>query len=132
MSKELFINIPVKNLRMSVEFYTNIGFSFNKNFTDENGTMMIINDKVSIMLLTEKFFQSFSKKPIVVAEKSSEVIISLAAESEQDVDNQAIKIENAGGKIADKFTEPEGIYGIRFEDLDAHLWEIFYMDMKGM
>ncbi len=64
MSKEVFINLPVKDLKRSVEFYTKIGFTFNKDFTDDNGTMMIVNDKASVMLLTETFFQSFSKKPV--------------------------------------------------------------------
>ncbi len=58
--------------------------------------------------------------------------MALAAESKEEVDNQRDKIEKAGGKIVDKFTEPTGMYGIRFEDPDAHLWEIFYMDMKSM
>lgn len=132
MSKEVFINLPVKSMERSVEFYTKMGFKFNKDFTDEKATMMIINDKASVMLLTDKFFQSFSKKAIGDTEKSSEVIVSLAAENREEVDNQAIKIEKAGGKIVDRFTEPAEMYGIRFEDPDAHLWELFYMDMKHM
>ena len=132
MNREVFINLPVKSLERSVKFYTKIGFTFDKNFTNEDGTMMIVNDKASVMLLTEKFFQSFTKKPIGNAEKSPEVIVALSADSKEDVDNQAAKVEKAGGKIVDKFTEPAEMYGIRFEDPDAHLWEIFYMDMKAM
>lgn len=132
MSKEVFINLPVKSLERSVEFYTKLGFSFDKQFTNEDATMMIVNDKASVMLLTEKFFQSFTKKPIGDAEKAPEVIVALAADSKEEVDNQATKVENAGGKIVDRFTEPAEMYGIRFEDPDAHLWEIFFMDMSGM
>lgn len=132
MSREVFINLPVKSLERSVEFYTKIGFSFNKDFTDENATMMIVNDKASVMLLTENFFQSFTKKPIEDAEKSPEVIVALSVDSKEEVDNQAAKIEKAGGIIVDRFTEPAEMYGIRFEDPDAHLWEIFYMDMSSM
>ncbi|MDU1892368.1 MAG: VOC family protein [Dysgonomonas sp.] len=132
MSRDIFINLPVKNLERSVEFFTKIGFDFNKQFTDENGTMMIVNDKVSVMLLTEKFFQSFSKKTIVNTEKSSEVIVALTAISKDDVDKQATKIKEAGGIIVDKIEEMDGaMYGIRFEDLDGHLWELFYMDMEA-
>lgn len=132
MSKEIFINLPVKSLERSVEFYSKIGFTFDKNFTDENATMMIVNDKASVMLLTEEFFQSFTKKPVGNPEKSPEVILALAAESNDDVDYQADKIEKAGGKIVDRYTESAEMYGIRFEDPDAHLWEIFYMDMKSV
>ena len=132
MSKDIFVNIPVKSLNKSVDFFTKIGFSFNKQFTDEKGTLMIVNDKASVMLLTEEFFQSFSKKTIGNTEKSSEVIIALAADSKADVDKQANKIKEAGGKIVDKIDEMDGaMYGIRFEDLDGHLWELFYMDMKA-
>jgi len=132
MNKQVFINLPVKSLERSVEFYTKIGFEFNKDFTNENATMMIVNDKASVMLLTEAFFRTFSKKPIGDAEKSPEVIVALAADSKEEVDRQATKVENAGGKIVERFTEPAEMYGIRFEDPDTHLWEIFYMDMEAM
>lgn len=132
MSKEVFINLPVKSLKQSMEFYTKIGFEFNKDFTNEKAAMMIVNNKASVMLLTEKFFQSFTKKPVGDAEKLPEVIVALSAESKEEVDDQATKVENAGGKIVDRFTEPVEMYGIRFEDPDAHLWEIFYMDMGSM
>ncbi len=132
MNKEVFINLPVKNLEYSIEFYTKIGFGINRGFTNDKAAMMIVNDKTSVMLLTETFFQSFTKKPIGHAEKSPEVIVALAADSKEDVDTQAAKVEEAGGKIVDRFTEPVEMYGIRFEDPDAHLWEIFYMDMKSI
>lgn len=132
MSREVFINLPVKSLESSVDFFTKIGFEFNKDFTNDVATMMIVNHKASVMLLTEKFFQSFTKKPIGNAEKSSEVIVALSADSKEEVDSLADKIEKAGGKIVDRFTEPAEMYGIRFEDPDSHLWEIFYMDMKAM
>lgn len=132
MSREVFINLPVKSLERSVEFYTKIGFEFNKDFTNDVATMMIVNDKASVMLLTEEFFRSFTKKPVGDAERSPEVIVALSADSKEEVDDQAVKVENAGGKIVDRFTEPTEMYGIRFEDPDAHLWEIFYMDMNAV
>lgn len=125
MSRDIFINLPVKSLKHSVEFYTKIGFTFNKQFTDEKGTMMIINDKASAMLLTEEFFQSFSKKAIGDTRKSSEVILALGADSKADIDKHEVKIKEAGGKIVDNFEQLDGaMYGIRFEDLDGHLWEL--------
>ncbi len=133
MKRDVFINLPVKSLERSVAFFTEIGFTFNKQFTDANGTMMVVNDKASVMLLTEKFFQSFSKKPVGDTGKTSEVIVALSAPNKDDVDKQAAKIKEAGGKIVGKIDEMDGaMYGIRFEDLDGHLWELFYMDMKAM
>lgn len=111
-----------------MEFYSRIGFQFKKDFTDEKGAMMIVNDLISVMLLTEEYFQSFTKKPIGDAEKSPEVIVALTADSNEEVDYLAVKVEKAGGKIVGNLNELEGMYGIRFEDPDAHLWEIFFMD----
>jgi len=133
MNRDVFINLPVKSLERSVEFFTKFGFEFDKQFTNEKGSMMIVSNKASVMLLTEEYFQTFSKKQIGDTEKSSEVIIALAADSKDDVDKQAVKVKEAGGKIVGKIEEMNGdMYGIRFEDLDGHLWELFYMDMKAM
>lgn len=133
MGRDIFINLPVKSLKDSVEFFTKIGFTFNKQFTNEKGAMMIINDRSSAMLLTEEFFQSFSKKAIGDTGKSSEVILALGAGSKTDVDKQAERIKEAGGKIVDNYEQPDGaMYGIRFEDPDGHLWELFHMDMEAV
>ncbi|WP_029906463.1 VOC family protein [Prevotella sp. 10(H)] len=133
MNRDVYINLPVKSLERSVEFYTNIGFTFNPQFTNEKATMMIVSDKASVMLLTEEFFRTFTKKPIGDAVNSPELLTALSAKNRNDVDDIAEKVEKAGGRIVDKFEEMEGaMYGIRFEDLDNHLWEVFYMNMKAM
>ena len=133
MDRDVFINLPVKSLERSVEFFKQIGFTFNAQFTNDKGSMMIVSSKASVMLLTEEFFRTFSKKPVGDAAKSPEVITALSAENKEDVDDMAAKVEKAGGKIVDHFEEMDGaMYGIRFEDLDSHLWEVFYMDMKAM
>lgn len=133
MDRDVFINLPVKSLERSTEFFTKLGFSFDKQFTDENGSMMVVNGKASVMLLTEKFFRTFSKKPVGNTVETSEVIIALTATDREDVDRQTALVKEAGGKIVGKIDEMDGaMYGIRFEDPDGHLWELFYMDMKAM
>lgn len=132
MERGIYVNLPVKSLEHSAAFFKKLGFEFDQQFSDDKGTMMIVNKGASVMFLTEEFFQSFSKKPVGDAWKSPEVIMALGAVSKADVDQQAVNVKEAGGKIVDRFTEPESMYGIRFEDLDGHLWEIFYMDMTAM
>ena len=133
MDRDVFINLPVRSLKLSMEFFTNIGFKFNPQFTDEKATMMILNSKASVMLLTEEFFRLFTKKPVGDAVSSPEIITALSADNRDDVDDMAAKVKKAGGKIVDNFVELDGaMYGIRFEDPDGHLWEVFYMDMKAM
>ena len=77
MATKIFVNLPVKDLNKSVEFFTALGFTFNPQFTDENATCMVISDDIFVMLLVEKFFATFIKKPVCDATKTTEVIISL-------------------------------------------------------
>lgn len=131
MQRSLFVNIPVKSLERSMEFFKKLGFQFNKDFTNDKGAMINISDTAFVMLLTQEFFKTFTKKTIGDARTSPEVIISLSAQNNGEVDTLAAKVQEAGGKVVDHYTEmEESMYGIRFEDLDGHLWEIFYMDME--
>jgi uncharacterized protein len=128
MSTKIFVNLPVKNLDASMSFFKQLGFSFNPQFTDETATCMIISDDIFAMLLTEAKFQSFTPKPISNAKQSTEVLISLSCESREAVVAMVEKAVAAGGST---YAEPKD-YGFMvqhgFEDLDGHIWEVFYMD----
>ena len=128
MATKIFVNLPVKDLNRSVEFFTKLGFKFNPQFTDENATCMIVGEDIFVMLLVEKFFKTFIKKEISDATKSSEVIIALSADDREAVDEMISKVTEAGG-IEPKEPQDHGwMYGRSFQDIDGHLWEIFYMD----
>jgi uncharacterized protein len=86
MTIQIFVNLPVKDLGRTVEFFKKLGFAFNPQFTDENATCMIINDNIFVMLLVEKFFKTFTKKEICDTTKDTEVIIALSTESREKVD----------------------------------------------
>ncbi len=129
-NKNIFINLPVKDLDKSIEFFTKLGYSFNPQFTDENATCMIINDTIFAMLLTEPFFKTFiSPKEIANAHTSTEVLLGLSAESREEVDTFFQKAILAGAKET-KTYDHGFMYGKDFEDLDGHIWEIFWMDPK--
>jgi predicted lactoylglutathione lyase len=128
MAKQIFVNLPVKDLNKSVEFFSKLGFEFNPKFTDENATCMIVGENIYVMLLVEKFFKTFTPKEISDATKSSEVIIALNADNNKKVDELVKKAVAAGGKT---FSEPKDygfMYQHGFQDQDGHLWEVFYMD----
>ena len=130
MIKQIYINLPVKDLNRSVEFFTKLGFSFNAQFTDKNATCMIIGENIFAMLLVEKFFQTFTKKEIVSADKTTEVINAMAVESREAVDEMAQKAVEAGG-VEYRPAEDHGwMYGRAFADLDGHQWEVFYQDLS--
>src|SRR3989344_9446991 len=98
MTKQIFVNIPVKDLNKSIQFFTRLGFKFNKQFTDENATCMIIGENIFAMLLLEKFFKTFIKKEIADTTKTTEVINALAVGSKKKVDELVEKAIEAGGK----------------------------------
>src|SRR6266545_7437432 len=98
MITNIFVNLPVKDLNKTVEFFTKLGFTFNPKFTDENATCMIANNDIFVMLLVEKFFKTFTKREICDTTKDTEVIIALSTESRENVDQRINKVIEAGGK----------------------------------
>jgi len=132
MITNIFVNLPVKDLNKTVEFFTKLGFTFNPQFTDENATCMIVGKDIFVMLLVEKFFKTFTKKEISDTTKNTEAIVALSAQSREEVDQMMEKVVNAGGKEARDPQDHGWMYGRSFEDIDGHLWEIFYMDESAM
>ena len=128
MSKNIFVNLPVKDLSKSMEFFTKLGFKFNPQFTDDKAACMIIGENIYAMLLLEKFFKTFTKKEISDAKKSTEVLIAIDTESREKVDEMINKAIKAGGSIYNKPQDHGWMYGHSFADLDGHQWEVLYMD----
>ena len=129
---KLFVNLPVKNLEASVEFFTKLGFSFDPQFTDENGTCMIIGSDAFVMFLTEPFFKSFTTKELVTAETTTETIIAISADSKQAVDTMVTTAIDAGGFAYNEASDQGFMYSWSFQDLDHHLWEVVYMDENAV
>jgi predicted lactoylglutathione lyase len=132
MATKIFVNLPVKNLNRSIEFFTKLGYTFNPQFTDENATCMIIGENIFAMLLVEERFKDFTKKPISDAKKSTEVLIALDAESREKVDEMVKKAVDAGGSI---YIDPQDhgwMYAHSFADLDGHQWEVMWMDESAV
>ena len=132
MATQIFVNLPVKDLNKSVEFFTQLGYTFNPQFTDENATCMIVSDTIYVMLLVEPFFKSFIKKEIADASKSTEAIICLSAETREQVDEMVSKAFAAGATVHNDKQDQGFMYGHGFQDLDGHLWEYMYMDPNAI
>ncbi|MDI5889439.1 MULTISPECIES: VOC family protein [Flavobacterium] len=132
MASKIFINLAVKDLKKSIDFFATLGFSFNPQFTDEQATCMIIGENIFAMLVTEQRFKDFTKKEICNANKNTEVLLAMDAESKEKVDEMVKNAVDAGGTI---YMEPQDhgwMYGHSFADLDGHQWEIFYMDESAI
>ncbi|MFH6970915.1 VOC family protein [Flavobacterium petrolei] len=132
MASKIFLNLAVKDLKKSIDFFTTLGFSFNPQFTDEHATCMIIGENIFAMLVTEQRFKDFTKKEICNAHKNTEVLIAIDAASREKVDEMVKTAVDAGGSI---YMEPQDygwMYGHSFADLDGHQWEIMYMDENAI
>jgi len=130
MPKQIFVNLPVKDLKRSIDFFTQLGFSFNLQFTDEKAACLIINEgSIYVMLLTEPMFKNFTKKKIADATKTTEVLIAIDMETKEKVDELVNKAAEAGGSI---YADPQDhgwMYQYGFADPDGHQWELLFMDM---
>jgi predicted lactoylglutathione lyase len=132
MATKIFVNLPVKNLDRSVEFFTKLGFSFNAQFTDETATCMVVSEDIFVMLLTEAKFKEFTPNAICDATKSTEVLVCLSSESREEVDNMIRNAVAAGGTI---YNEPQDygfMYSHGFQDLDGHIWETMFMEPSAV
>ena len=130
--KQIFVNLPVKDLKRSVDFFTALGFSFNPQFTDENATCMIIGENIYAMLLVESFFKTFIRKDISNASKTTEVLTALSVESRAKVDDIADKALASGGSPNIDSQDHGWMYARSFQDVDGHIWELLYMDERQM
>ena len=131
MSRKIFVNLPIKNMERSQAFFKSLGFSFNPQFTNDQGACMVVSDDIFVMLLVEPFFQTFTKKPIADATKTTEVLMCLSCEDRAEVDS-LVRKALAGGATAPNPPQDHGfMYSHGFTDLDGHIWELAYMDLSA-
>ena len=128
MARQIFVNLPVRDLERSKAFFGRLGFGFNAQFTNEKAACLVIEkDSIHAMLLTEPFFKTFTEKSIVDAKKSTEVLIALSCASKEEVDDLVAKASAHGGRPAREPKDHGFMYEQAFEDPDGHVWELFHM-----
>jgi uncharacterized protein len=132
MAKKIFVNLPVKDLKKSIDFFTDLGFTFNPQFTDESATCMIVSENIFVMLMVENRFKDFTKKQIADAKKTTEVLIALDSESRKAVDDIVEKAVKAGGSVYSDAQDHGWMYIRSFADIDGHQWEFAYMDESAI
>ncbi len=128
----IFVNLPVADLDASKKFFTELGYSINPQFSDENTASVVISDTIIAMLLTRPKYAEFTKKEIVDATRSSQVLLALSAESREKVDELVEKALAAGGSTAGETQDLGFMYGRSFDDLDGHTWEVAWMDPAAL
>ncbi|MFJ8110825.1 VOC family protein [Streptomyces sp. NPDC096132] len=128
----IFVNLPVNDLDASKKFFTELGYSINPQFSDDNAASVVISDTIVAMLLTKPFYSTFTKKEIADATKTSEVLVALSAESREKVDELVDRALSLGGSPSGQTQDMGFMYGRSFDDLDGHIWEIVWMDPSAV
>jgi uncharacterized protein len=130
--RQMFVNLPVKNLELSMAFYKALGFSFNAQFTNETAACMIVEQNIFVMLVTEPFFKSFTPRALCDATKNTEVLVCISCASRAQVDEMAANAVKAGGTIPREPQDHGFMYSQAFADVDGHIWEPMWMDAAAV
>ncbi|MGJ3561036.1 VOC family protein [Streptomyces sp. INA 01156] len=124
----IFVNLAVDDLDASKKFFTELGYSINARFSDENTASVVISDTIVAMLHTRQRYAEFTKKEIADSARTSEVLLALSSESREKVDELVEKAVAAGGSVSGETQDQGFMYGRAFDDPDGHTWEIAWMD----
>jgi uncharacterized protein len=129
MAKQIFINLAVRDLQKSMNFYAALGFSNNPQFSDDAGKCMVWSENIFVMLLTHEKFTTFATKPIADTKSNLAALFSLSVGSIEEVNNIMTNGLNSGGKEPNEMKDYGFMQQRTIEDFDGHTWEIFYMDI---
>ncbi|MFG6430300.1 VOC family protein [Roseateles sp. LYH14W] len=127
MHKQIFVNLPCKQLPASKAFFEALGYTFNPQFTNDQGACMVLGENLYAMLLAEDFASSFTAKPLVDAKAGTEVLVCLSCESREEVDSLVAKARAAGASVPREPQDHGFMYIHGYEDLDGHIWELAWM-----
>lgn len=122
-----FVNLAVRDLKRSMAFFSRLGFEFDPRFTDENAACMVVNERASVMLLTQPFFKSFTRRELCDTAAQVEGLFGISCESRAEVDRAVKAALEAGGTVAGEVQDHGFMYGRGFYDLDGHHWEVIWM-----
>ena len=128
METKIFVNLPVKNLERSIEFFSKLGYKLNPQFTDDTAACIVISETIFVMLLTHSKFREFTPKSICDTTKSAEVLLCLSCESRLQVEDLVAKAVAAGGSIYANPKDYGFMYQHSFADPDGHQWELIHMN----
>lgn len=128
MAKQIYVNLPVKDLPKSKAFFEELDFAFDSQFTNDKAACLVIEENIYVMLLSEEFFKTFTNKEVCDARKSTEVLLCLSCENRTQVDDMVARAASAGGNVPRSVQDEGFMYSHAFEDLDGHIWELVYME----
>ena len=124
---QIYVNLPVKDIEKTKEFWTNVGFSINEQITDEKAVCVMLNDNIQVMFLTEEFFETFSERPVPKGD-TTQVLVAIGLDSREEVD-QVVNAAVASGAYQQEEPQDHGwMYQNSFWDINGHGWNVIYAD----
>ncbi|SEI64959.1 VOC family protein [Paraburkholderia diazotrophica] len=132
MHKQIYVNLAVSSVEKSKTFFSQLGFTFEPKFTNEQAAAMVIGENIYAMLLAKDFFQTFTNKTLCNPKESTEALICISCDSRAQVDELVVKARAAGGAVPRAPQDHGFMYGHGFEDIDGHIWELVYMDPNAV
>lgn len=126
--KQVFINLAVKDVEKSMNFYTQLGFTNNPQFSDAQSKCMVWSEAIFVMIMAHEKFETFTKKPIADTKNALAGLFALSVESVDKVNDIVENGLKAGGTEPMPMTDYGFMQLRKIEDYDGHTWEIFFMD----
>lgn len=124
---QIYVNLPVKDIQKTKEFWTKIGFPINEQITDEKAVCVMLNNNIQVMFLTEEYFETFSERPVPKGD-TTQVLVAIGLDSREEVD----KVVNAAvANGAHQHEEPQDhgwMYQNSFWDINGHGWNVIFAD----
>ena len=132
MVNDLWINLPVKDMKRSREFFAKLGLQ-PMPLGDDMTSIAFGEKKVIVVLCSEAMFTGFVGNRVADARANNELLVSLGVASRDAVDELAKKAREAGAALFAEPAEHQGwMYGCGFVDLDGHRWNVVHMDFSKM
>lgn len=135
MARDIWLNLPVRNLADSVRFFTEIGFArkTGPGNSEQSACFTVGEKEVVLMLFAQDAFAGFTNNALSDTAKGTEVLFSLGAQSRDEVNDMAKRATSAGGTVFAQPRESNGfMYGCGFCDPDGHRWNVLFMDAGKM
>lgn len=129
-AKKIWANFSVLDAKRTREFYTQLGFSSIMPDYDPKLASFGFGEDNFVIHFFEKGSQIDEYLPS--ESNASEIIFTLSAESEAEVNEWQEKVRKSSGRIIKEAKRDENdYYGFTFTDPDGHLFNVLLMD-KGM
>lgn len=128
---QIYVNLPVKDVQKTKEFWTNLGFPIHDEMSNDKSVCVVMNENTYVMFLTEEYFQTFSERPVPKGD-TTQVLVAISLDTREQVDHM---VNTAVANGATQHEEPQDygwMYHNSFWDINGHGWNVMFADPSQM